>query len=39
MIESPYVNMNDNILIIDDGKSKITVNWTGDYPEVQRNEK
>lgn len=37
MIESPYVNMNDNILVIDDGKAKITVNWSGDYPVIRRS--
>ena len=38
MIESPYVKMNDSILIIDDGQSKIVVNWTGDYPIIKRGE-
>ncbi len=38
MIESPYVTMNNNLLVIDDGQSKITVDWTGDYPVIRRNE-
>ncbi|GHV47879.1 hypothetical protein FACS1894181_02290 [Bacteroidia bacterium] len=37
MIESPYINMDNSILKIDDGKKKITVDWTGKYPVVQRN--
>jgi hypothetical protein len=37
MIESPYINMNNNILKIDDGQTKITVNWTGELPEISRN--
>ena len=37
IIESPYVNMDSSILKIDDGKTKITVNWQGNYPKIKRN--
>ena len=37
MIESPYINMDSSILKIDDGKTKITVNWQGNYPKIKRN--
>jgi hypothetical protein len=36
MIESPWVNMNNSILVIDDGNTMITVNWQEDYPVISR---
>ena len=37
MIESPFVNMNNSILKIDDGQTKITVDWQGRLPIISRN--
>ncbi|MCL2710330.1 MAG: hypothetical protein FWE95_05575 [Planctomycetaceae bacterium] len=37
LIESPKINMKGSILNIDDGKTKITVDWTGDLPKITRN--
>ncbi len=37
MIESPYVNMENSILKIDDGKTKITVNWSGNIPVITKD--
>jgi hypothetical protein len=38
MIESPYINMNNSILKIDDGQTKIIVDWTGRNPIIQRDK-
>jgi hypothetical protein len=37
-IESPVINMNNSLLKIDDGQTAITVDWTGTYPVIRRNE-
>jgi hypothetical protein len=37
MIESPYVHMEHSVLKIDDGKTKITVDWTGELPVISKN--
>jgi hypothetical protein len=36
MIESPVINMQNRVLKMDDGKTKITVDWTGKYPTIRR---
>jgi hypothetical protein len=38
MIESPYVNMDNSVLSIDDGQTKITVDWTGKLPKISRTK-
>ena len=37
LLKSPFVEMDDSVLKIDDGKTKITVDWRGDYPKITRN--
>ncbi|WP_276169055.1 hypothetical protein [Zobellia alginiliquefaciens] len=37
MIESPSINMADNVLTIKDNKTDITVNWQGDIPVITKN--
>jgi len=37
LISSPKINMKGSVLNIDDGKTKINVDWTGDLPEIKRN--
>ena len=37
LIESPAINMKGSILNIDDGKTKITVDWTGNLPKIMRD--
>ncbi|MDR1964209.1 MAG: hypothetical protein LBQ50_10555 [Planctomycetaceae bacterium] len=36
MIESPVIRMNNSVLKIDDGKTRITVDWQEDYPVIRR---
>ena len=38
MLGSPYVNMNNSVLKIDDGETRITVNWQGKIPVITRND-
>jgi hypothetical protein len=37
MIESPTVNMDDRVLKIQSGKTKILVDWKGEYPKINRS--
>jgi hypothetical protein len=37
MIESPWINMNNSILDINDGKTIIKVDWLGDYPVIKKS--
>ena len=37
MIESPYVNLTNSVLKIDDGQTKISVDWQGEMPVIRRN--
>ena len=37
LLKSPFAEMDDSVLKIDDGKTKITVDWRGDYPKIMRN--
>lgn len=37
MIESPFINMDNSILKIDDGKIKIAVAWQGNIPVITKN--
>jgi hypothetical protein len=34
MIQSPYVNMDNNVLLINDGTTKIKVDWQSDLPVI-----
>ncbi|MGQ1947311.1 hypothetical protein ACT3CD_09470 [Geofilum sp. OHC36d9] len=34
MIESPYVNMDNNVLLINDGTTQIKVDWQSDLPVI-----
>ena len=36
LIGSPMINMKGGILNIDDGKTKINVDWTGDLPKITK---
>jgi len=36
LLESPFANLKDNVLTIDDGQSRIVVDWRGDYPIITR---
>ena len=38
LISSPFINMNNSMLDINDGNTKIQVDWKGDYPKIKRNE-
>ena len=38
MIESPYINMDNNMLRIDDGQTKITVDWQKELPVISRSK-
>ena len=37
MIESPHVNMDDSVLKIQSGKTKISVDWKGQFPGINRS--
>ena len=36
MIESPFINMNNSVLDINYNKTKIVVDWQGDYPKINK---
>lgn len=37
MIESPYIKMDSSVLHIMDGQTKITVDWQGKIPQINKN--
>ena len=37
LISSPVINMKGSVLNIDDGKTRISVDWTGELPKISRN--